>query len=196
MKTVVIAFSLLTSMACTAQQSYIDSMQAHINRYTSQHAVVKGEDRSRLSFYPVNPAYKVEAVVALQPNSPWFKMDASGPIKQLYRVYGIAKFKLNGEEVQLNIYQNQGLMQSEKYAEHLFLPFSDATAGLETYEGGRYIDLSLSDLATGKVIIDFNKAYNPYCAYVAGRYSCPIPPPENRLNIAIEAGEKKYNKEP
>jgi uncharacterized protein (DUF1684 family) len=76
----------------------------------------------------------------------------------------------------------------------LFLPFTDLTSGEESYAAGRYIDLSFSDVTGDKVVIDFNKSYNPYCAYVSGKYNCPIPPRENSLNIAILAGEKTYGK--
>jgi uncharacterized protein len=195
MKRFFIVYCLLVSVNCFAQSSYADSIQKHIDNYVKEHGVVKGDDKKHLHFYAVNTSYKVKAVMELQPNSQWFKMDASGPIKQLYRVYGIARFIVNGKEVQLNIYQNQSLMQTEKYADHLFIPFIDATSGKETYEGGRYIDISISDIKNGVLELDFNKAYNPYCAYVSGIYSCPIPPKENRLAVAIEAGEKKFGKE-
>ena len=84
-------------------------------------------------------------------------------------------------------------MGTDQYKNYLFLPFTDATTGVETYESGRYIDLEINDIKDNLVIIDFNKAYNPYCAYTTG-YNCPIPPAENDLHIAITAGEKAYGK--
>jgi uncharacterized protein (DUF1684 family) len=72
--------------------------------------------------------------------------------------------------------------------------FTDKTTGDQTYHAGRYIDLKIGDINDGKVVIDFNKAYNPYCAYVKGKYSCPIPPRENYLPVAMEAGEKNFGK--
>jgi uncharacterized protein len=70
----------------------------------------------------------------------------------------------------------------------------DKSNGEETYEGGRYLDLRFADLKNdGTLFIDFNKAYNPYCAF-SGGYSCPIPPLENRIQVAIPAGEKKFRK--
>jgi uncharacterized protein (DUF1684 family) len=86
-------------------------------------------------------------------------------------------------------------MAVPEYKDHLFLPFTDLTSGEETYTAGRYIDLSFEDIIDNKVVIDFNKAYNPYCAYVSGKYNCPIPPRENTLSVAILAGEKNYGKE-
>ena len=76
------------------------------------------------------------------------------------------------------------------YKDYLFLPFTDPTNGVTTYGGGRYLDLMIP--ATKVVQLDFNKAYNPYCAY-SGNYSCPIPPEENHLEIEIKAGVKKYH---
>ncbi len=85
-------------------------------------------------------------------------------------------------------------MAVAEYKDQLFLPFTDLTSGEESYAAGRYIDLIFDDILDNKVIIDFNKAYNPYCAYVSGKYNCPIPPRENSLNVAILAGEKNFGK--
>ena len=85
-------------------------------------------------------------------------------------------------------------MAIDQYKNHLFLPFTDVTTRVETYESGRYIDLETSEIVNNEVVIDFNKAYNPFCAYVSGVYNCPIPPKENRLSVAIRAGEKTYEK--
>jgi uncharacterized protein (DUF1684 family) len=96
--------------------------------------------------------------------------------------------------VALSVYRNTRLAKIPAYADYLFLPFTDETNGRETYGGGRYIDLREADFKNGSITIDFNKAYNPYCAF-AGGYSCPKPPDENQLAIAIPAGEKKFAKE-
>jgi uncharacterized protein (DUF1684 family) len=109
-------------------------------------------------------------------------------------VYGIIHFTINDTSVALNIYQSQDLMVTQQYRDHLFIPFTDATSGEETYESGRYIDLEINDIKNDKLLIDFNKAYNPYCAYVSGKFNCPVPPPENRLVVAIRAGEKAFKK--
>lgn len=122
-------------------------------------------------------------------------MATSGPIKKQYRVYGIIHFKIKNTSLQLNLYQSQTLMLNEQYKNLLFLPFTDATTGKKTYEGGRYIDLDINAIKNKRVIIDFNKAYNPYCAYVSGVYNCPVPPKENHLIIAIRAGEKLYKRQ-
>jgi uncharacterized protein (DUF1684 family) len=85
----------------------------------------------------------------------------------------------------LNVYQSHTLREKEGYKDYLFLPFTDLTNGNETYGSGRYIDLRIPERET--IIIDFNKAYNPYCAYNYG-YACPIPPKENKLKVEIRAG--------
>lgn len=98
-----------------------------------------------------------------------------------YARYGRIRFPVGGEEQTLTVFQS----------EHgLFLPFMDATCGVESYEGGRYLEPDID--VTGKVLVDFNLAYNPFCAYGGSDWSCPIPPMENRLGVRIEAGEKKY----
>jgi uncharacterized protein (DUF1684 family) len=78
-----------------------------------------------------------------------------------------------------------------EYKDYLFLPFTDDTNGTDTYAGGRYIDLTVKDFIGSSVVIDFNKAYNPYCAF-SGGYSCPKPPDENHLQIPVQAGEKLF----
>jgi len=110
----------------------------------------------------------------------------------VYVKYGEAYFVLDGVQCKLNIYQNQELIKLEKYRDYLFIPYLDETSGKESYGGGKYLDLRIPK--GDSILIDFNKAYNPYCAY-NHHYSCPIPPYENRLNVAVEAGVKAYTLE-
>jgi uncharacterized protein (DUF1684 family) len=93
--------------------------------------------------------------------------------------------------MQLTVYRNIALTKIQQYHDYLFLPFTDTTNGTATYTGGRYIHLREGDFKDGIVVIDFNKAYNPYCAF-AGGYACPKPPDENQLAIAVQAGEKAF----
>jgi uncharacterized protein (DUF1684 family) len=99
---------------------------------------------------------------------------------------------LKGKEYKLTVYQYMKLLNDEKYAKYLFLPFADLTNGKQTYIGGRFIDLEIPD--NDDLVIDFNKAYNPLCAYGNPKYSCPIPPVENQLKVKIKAGVKTYKK--
>lgn len=192
-----LTFLCLFGLAGTSfgQNTYRDSIRAFIRNYVDKHEVVKGDDKKYLSFYPVNKDYRVIAAFEPVKNGKWFTMETSGRSKQTFRVYGVIRFAIHDTVVRLNIYQSQNLAATADYKDYLFLPFTDLTTGEETYGSGRYIDLRFDDIVNNKVLIDFNKAYNPYCAYVSGVYNCPIPPRENNLNVAIVAGEKKYGKE-
>ncbi len=194
MRIILLTLLLLFVNNCIAQKSYKDSIEAYFKAYVKGHEVVTGKDKGLISFYPANEKYLITGKFERTPNSQWFRMETSGPIKKNYRSYGIVHFTLNDTAVDLHIYQSQDLMSTEKYRDHLFIPFTDATSGEETYESGRYIDLEINDIKTDKITIDFNKAYNPYCAYVSGKFNCPIPPAENRLPVAIRAGEKAFAK--
>lgn len=146
-----------------------------------------------LIFFTPDPAFCVMAKFKKSKGSK-FKMKTSTDRLPLYRKYGEIIFKIKNEEYKLNVYQNIELSKKEEYKYYFFLPFTDLTNGETTYGGGRYIDLEIDPkqlkLSDGFIPIDFNKAYNPYCAY-AHRYSCPIPPSENFLNTKIEAGVKE-----
>ncbi|MDQ3278332.1 MAG: DUF1684 domain-containing protein [Bacteroidota bacterium] len=180
------------STAVFSQNSFADSLKAFRENYIQTHEVVLGKDRSKLTFYPFSDTYRVLADFEKAEGSQWLSFPTSGKINKVYKVYGTLSFVLNGLPLQLQVYQSQDLMQRAEYRNYLFLPFTDASSASETYEGGRYIDLTTSDIQNGKVLLDFNKAYNPYCAYVSGKYNCPIPPKENALPVAIRAGEKVY----
>lgn len=143
-----------------------------------------------LPFYQWDKNYVVVAALKLTPDAPLFKMETTSNRTPLYQQYAIATFVLNGQKQELKIYQSQDSKFSFDYKDYLFLPFKDTTNGTETYEGGRYVDVFISNIINNTIVIDFNKAYNPYCAY-NHNYSCPVPPSENHLDIAINAGVKK-----
>ena len=176
------------------QISYQDSLKHFISNYIATHDVLQEEDKKYLRFFPIDKNYSVTADFVKADNAAWFEIPTSGKIKKTFRLYGVAKFSIHDTIVSLNIYQSQNLLQSEKYSDYLFLPFTDLTTSEESYHTGRYIDLTLKDIKNNKVLIDFNKAYNPSCAYVSDKYNCPIPPRENALSVAIRAGEKAYAK--
>ncbi|SFT73170.1 hypothetical protein SAMN04489724_1891 [Algoriphagus locisalis] len=140
----------------------------------------KGHD-----FYPINKKYHVIAKFEKLPPQSFFQMKTTANSLKDYDIYGVATFEFGGKEYQLHIYQSHQLRTQEKYKDYLFLPFTDLTNGTDTYGGGRYMGLSIPEGNT--IELDFNKAYNPYCAYAAG-YACPIPPKENDLPVKIEAG--------
>lgn len=186
--------SFLLLIEIGAQTPYKDSVRLFHKNYTDNHEVVKGPDKNFLHFYEPIEQFRVVAQFEKILNGDWFQVPTSGKMMQTYRVYGIIRFMIHDSVCTLNLYQSQSLMQQDPYKNYLFLPFTDFTTGNETYETGRYIDLTLEEIHDQQVIIDFNKAYNPYCAYVSGVYNCPIPPKENHLPIAIKAGEQRYGK--
>lgn len=146
----------------------------------------KGHD-----FFEIDSALCVEARFVKSLNALPFRMKTTTNRRPTYEKYGEAQFVLYGKELRLSIYQNHELRETAEYKNYLFLPFTDLTNGDESYGGGRFIDL---EIPTGNTItIDFNKAYNPYCAYNKD-YSCPIPPAENDLPILVRAGVKKPKK--
>lgn len=186
---------VLISLPCfvCAQTSYEDSLKTFLKKYVDEHEVVTGKNKKKMKFYPVQQQYRIVTKFERKENSSWFMMSTSGSTKQQYRVYAVISFSIHDTTVVLQMYQSRSLMDSKKYKEHLFIPFTDLTSGRETYGGGRYIDLNISDIINNTYMIDFNKAYNPYCAYTSG-YNCPIPPKENDLAIAIKAGELNFGK--
>lgn len=151
------------------------------------------EDRAHfkaLDFYPINEKFIVEATFVKAKKEKPFKMKTSTNRTPMYKKFGVLSFVIDGKKMVLNVYQNIELSRKPGFKDYLFLPFSDLTCGKESYIGGRYIDMRIPK--SSKVIINFNKAYNPYCAYNHD-YSCPIVPLENDLDIAIEAGVKKFH---
>jgi hypothetical protein len=144
-----------------------------------------------LDFFPYDERYKVDAVLERKPNAIWFNMKTNTERLSRERVFAIATFELLGKIYKLNIYQGEENMATEGYEDYLFLPFLDNTNGETTYGGGRYIDLKISEGNT--IEIDFNKAYNPTCAYDE-KFSCPLVPRINSLNLNIEVGVKAFSK--
>lgn len=194
MKSIFLFLSILTGSVAFSQTSYKDSIATFLQNYVQNHEVVKGHDREHLAFFEIDSTYRVVASFTPMTSAKWIRFKTSGKEEQVYRVFGTASFTVNGQPIKLNIYQSQDLVMNPQYRNYLFLPFTDLTTGNETYVSGRYIDLSTADIKNKKLLIDFNKAYNPYCAYVSGVYNCPIPPKENALPVAIRAGEKTFVK--
>lgn len=137
-----------------------------------------------LNYYQPDPDYKVNARLTLSDKKEVITLGTNDSLTKAYKNFGIAEFELGGKTNHLLI-----LEMYEPLDGKLFLAFADQTSAEETYGAGRYLDVEYSgdDFLT----LDFNLAYNPYCAYVEG-YSCPFPPPGNLLETPIKAGEKIY----
>ncbi len=136
-----------------------------------------------LSFFPVDSSFVVVSKLKRTNTSDFFEMKTSTTRLSKERVFGILSFTIKGLNYSLKVYQSESsVLESSDY---LFLPYLDATNGITTYGGGRYLDLKIPK--GDSIWLDFNKSYNPYCVYNE-RYSCPIVPRENLLPIKVDAG--------
>jgi len=177
-------------------QNYKAQITAHRQSYMDDflkdaHSPLKKDDLQLLRFYNADSTYRVTATAMLLTNETTFVMPVFTGAGSQYVKYALLKFTLKGQPMELTLYRSIGLSQIPQYSDYLFLPFTDDTNGKDTYGGGRYIDLSKKDIKDGTIVVDFNKAYNPYCAF-AGGYACPKPPDENKLKASVEAGEKLF----
>jgi uncharacterized protein (DUF1684 family) len=194
MKYLILLF-VFTSYTAFAQ-SYSEQIAKHREEYKAdflknENSPLKESDLKHLHFYNSDSSYKVDADVILLEKQRIFKMPTYDGSSADYIRYAHLKFELNGKPFQLTLYKSIILARNPAYKDYLFLPFTDQTNNQTTYGGGRYIDLKTTEISNGKLVIDFNIAYNPYCAYSDG-YRCPAPPEENDLSIAILAGEKLF----
>ena len=198
MKNLAILILSLILISCnkkyqSKELSYINSVKNH--RTKNQEFMQKDMNSpfhkkgdipfEELKYFDIDTAYKMKAQLTLLPFPEPYTMKMSDGTTQPYVKIAWAGFSLHG------VPQKVLLLKMEKFMEEnwLFLPFYDETSANSTYGGGRFLDVDY----TGNTIveIDFNFAYNPYCAYNPD-YSCPIPPIENQITVKVEAGEKKY----
>lgn len=180
----------------------IDSAVHEIEKYRKeQEAKFKDPDESPLdkklrkkfkglNYYPINLDYRVNARFVKTETPVLFKMKTTTERLPEYQKFGELHFELAGEPRVLEVYQSLEIIQKPGLEDYLFVPFTDETNGEETYEVGRYIDFRIP--ASEKVILDFNKSYNPYCSY-GSAFSCPIPPAANHLPLKVLAGEMKFS---
>jgi uncharacterized protein (DUF1684 family) len=135
-----------------------------------------------LSYFPPGERWRVSARVERFPEPELLEIPTSTGEPRAYLRWATLRFEVEGREAALT-----ALLPVEGDRDRLFVPFRDATSAEETYGGGRYLDVEAP--GAGEALVDFNLAYNPWCVY-ADDYSCPLPPPENRLPIRVEAGER------
>lgn len=195
----IITFLLLLISINSFAQSYAEQIAKHRETYKQdfikdERSPLKKNDLQNLHFYEADSAYKILADVEILKNEKVFKMPTFNGSSSDYYKYAHVNFVLNDKKIQMTLYRSVALSTNPVYKDHLFLPFTDETNNKETYGGGRYIDLDAKEIVANHIEIDFNKAYNPYCAYSDG-YRCPVPPEENDLPLAVKAGEKLYTGE-
>ena len=177
--------------ACTARQPTYDeeigAWRAEKDRYMrSADSPVPPDQRTTFSpllYFPISPEYRAPAALEVIPGDEVIEMSTSTGQRRKMRRVGTLRFTMRGELRTLTAFVDA----SEPDMQRLFVPFGDLTNGAETYAGGRYLDLDRT--ATGIYDLDFNRAYNPFCVFNVN-YDCPIPPRENRLKLAVRAGEK------
>lgn len=197
MKLLISFFACFIFYNCFSQKGkdYVNELKTYQRNYVTTHEVVKGAGKKNFRFYPVNESFKILCQFEKSTDTTTVTMKTTGtkiPQKDFVR-YGKIHFTINDTALTLTVYRSKALENNPQYGRYLFIPFTDATTGDETYGSGRYIDIFTYDIKNDTMVIDFNKAYNPYCAYSAG-YNCPIPPKENLLPVAIKAGEKNFAK--
>lgn len=138
-----------------------------------------------IHFFPLDLNYRVYADFTPIKEGATHPFPTSAKKIKYYKEYGKISFTILSEHFELTLYQSDPPI--EGYETSLFLPFMDETNGETTYGGGRYLDFEISDIKNRKIWIDFNQAYNPYCAY-SSHYNCPIPPANNYLETEVKAG--------
>lgn len=160
----------------------------HFLRTSSDSPIKNKEAFKGLKFFEPDPKYRVVANFTPIKEKKMIVLATSDGKEQRYMEYGYAEFDLDQFHNKLLILE---MIDMGPYRGKLFLAFGDATSGEETYGAGRYLDINKVPGGASTITLDFNNAYNPYCAYDYS-YSCPLPPRENLLNAAIKAGEKNY----
>ncbi len=180
----------------TEEQEYVDSLQGvrHFKdewMLESRDSPLKEEDRERfsgLNYFPVDLQYVFRTRLHKYEDPEIITIGTTtGDDREAIR-YGYIEFTIYEDTYRLHAYKFTA-HQGTDLDQYIFIPFKDATSGSQTYSGGRYMDVQ--EEIPGVVVVDFNDAYNPYCVYNEA-YSCPIPPRENHIDIAIEAGEKDF----
>ena len=184
---------LLPFSMVLSQSNYIDSIQTERADFEQKllhtDSVINAEEQAEiemLSYFEIDTSWILTAQFKKKKGKV-FEMPTTTERKAEYKRIGYLHFNRNGEKFKLTVYKNLGFTPLE-YKDYVFIPFKDGNAPEITYGGGRYVDLEIKgDIKT--IEVDFNTVYNPYCLY-SHRYSCPITPIENHLDIKIEAGAK------
>ncbi|MDR0801959.1 DUF1684 domain-containing protein [Fluviicola sp.] len=192
MKTLAFTILFLASgKGCFSQLSYADSLTKERRKNEAEFLskVLNEEERKihpEICFFPIDTNFIITADF-IKETGPAFVMPMNRERTVYYRKAGYLLFKINDTLCKLNTYQNLELAGKKEYKNYYFVPFKDATTGFFTYGAGKYLDCYFSKKAK-KVKLDFNTSYHPYCAY-SDRYSCPIVPKENRIDVSVTAGE-------
>jgi hypothetical protein len=188
----IISSLLYTILGTDSEAAYIKKIEserseteAFMARDKESPFVVSGAVFEGLHYFEPDLNFRVKAEVEKIDVRSYLILPTSTGKEKSYLKYGYLKFSLFGNDLRL-----LALQPADEEVGFLFVPFTDETSAEQTYGAGRYLEIGFTDKPSS-VVVDFNKAYNPYCAYVAD-YSCPLPPADNHLPVKITAGEKNY----
>jgi uncharacterized protein (DUF1684 family) len=178
------------------QKQFNASIEAYQKSYmegflTNPRSPLGESDLDSLDFYPPDVTWKVSCTCIEEKGAQPFDMPTYSGVTRRYILYAVANCRRGRQTFSVSLYQNIHPPVNPIYKNQLFLPFKDETNGENTYGGGRYINLQVTDTKNGSLMIDFNRSYNPWCAYSDG-FNCPIPPKENHLKFEVAAGEKLF----
>lgn len=190
---IVVAF-FVTSCVSQSNNTIISEIQNFQNTLNSEYknpkeTPLRGTNFTNFKqhpFFPINLKYRVSADLVKTENAIPFEIPTSSGKSKTYVEYGKAHFSIEGKKLSLTLYQMVAFKDKPGFEDYLFLPFRDLTNTIETYGGGKYMDLRIPKNNT--LILDFNQSYHPLCAYNAYDYNCPLVPEENNLPVRIEAG--------
>jgi uncharacterized protein (DUF1684 family) len=186
-----VVFYSLTGTDETEYIAAIENERKEKNEFmkTGEGSPFEGQEESfhGLNYFPPAPKFRVQADLEPVADRKMRVLPTSDGKEKRYMEYAYATFRLEGVLNKLLLLE---IVDPGAYKGTLFLAFADATSAIDTYGAGRYLDIKKVPGAS-TILLDFNKAYNPYCAY-SDKFSCPFPPKENVLSIAILAGEKTY----
>jgi len=144
-----------------------------------------------LDWFPADPEWRVKASIEPFDEQDTLSFPTSAGTEKTFIRYALLIFTVQNQTDTLEAYRSLQNLHHPEYGKLLFVPFTDANSGESCYGGGRYLDPALPDNGATTLWLDFNEAYNPYCAYSEGWF-CPIPPAANQLRTAVNAGEKNY----
>ena len=186
-------FCVLSPLWASAQQS---ELETHRKTVISQflatpNSPIDSESVHGLSYFPGSDSFRFPTIILPLLDTTELAFPTSSGAVKVYRPYAKIIFQYEGSMHQLIAYESPLASRNPFTKDRLFMPFWDDTNGFESYGGGRYLEISRKAVDARSLTLDFNKAYNPWCAY-SDEYSCPIPPPENRLAFSVLAGEAAF----
>ena len=193
-------FGIALNLQAQSKEEYTQEILKHRDHYKMDflkdtNSPLEAGDLENIAFYGINKDLCLKCSYEILEKPTMIKMPTYSGKEKIFQKYAKLSCPLYDGTIYFYGYKNTRTMNMPGFKDQLFVPFKDNTNGDSTYGGGRYVDIDMkNDNINGKIILDLNKAYNPWCCYSDG-YNCPIPPSENNQTITIRAGEKMYKGE-